>query len=213
MGQKVNPIGYRLNVSKTWGSLWFADKNTSRYRDWLRDDIIIRAFLTKKLRHASLSKVVIKRSADSAVAILHTSRVAMVIGKGGSDLGTLGTAIKKLVGYKVDLSVVEVAKPDADASISALLIAQQLERRVPFKRAIKHFMNLCMRSGAKGVKVRCSGRLGGADIARSEWYMEGRIPLHTLKANIDYGFSEAYTSYGVVGVKVWVYHCDTNRVV
>lgn len=212
MGQKVNPIGYRLNVCKTWSSLWFADKNSRAYRSWLHDDMIIRSFIAKKLRSVPIAKVIIKRTSDATSVVIYTSRVALVVGRGGAELGVLSAAICKLVGYRTDVSVAEVVKPDISAPIMALLISQQLEKRVPFKRAIKHFMSLCMRAGAKGVKVRCSGRLGGADIARSEWYMEGRVPLHTLRADIDYGFAEAYTSYGVVGIKTWVYTGDTNRV-
>ena len=202
MGQKTNPIGFRLGIIKSWESRWFSEKDYSRL---LQEDINIRKFVMKKLSAAGISKVVIERPAKLAKITIHTSRPGVIIGKKGSDIEKL----KKEIGYitegDVSINIVEIKKPELDSQLVADNIAQQLERRVAFRRAMKRAVQSAMRLGALGIRVNCSGRLGGAEIARTEWYREGRVPLHTLRADIDYGVSRANTTYGICGVKVWIF--------
>ncbi len=202
MGQKVNPIGLRLGINRTWESRWFAGAG---YPDLLHEDIQIRKFLTKKLVQAGISKVLIKRPARKARVTIHTARPGVVIGKKGADIEKLRSEIAKLTGSEVHLNIVEIRKPEIDAQLVAENVAQQLERRVSIRRAMKRAVQSAMRMGAEGIRINCAGRLGGAEIARTQWYREGRVPLHTLRANIDYGVSPAVTTYGVCGVKVWIY--------
>ena len=202
MGQKTNPIGFRLGIIKSWESRWFSEKDYSKL---LQEDINIRKFLMKKLSAAGISKVVIERPAKLAKITIHSSRPGVIIGKKGSDIEKL----KKEIGYitegDVSINIVEIKKPELDSQLVADNIAQQLERRVAFRRAMKRAVQSAMRLGALGIRVNCSGRLGGAEIARTEWYREGRVPLHTLRADIDYGVSRANTTYGICGVKVWIF--------
>ena len=202
MGQKTNPIGFRLGIIKSWESRWFSEKDYSKL---LQEDINIRKFVMKKLSAAGISKVVIERPAKLAKITIHTSRPGVIIGKKGSDIEKL----KKEIGYitegDVSINIVEIKKPELDSQLVADNIAQQLERRVAFRRAMKRAVQSAMRLGALGIRVNCSGRLGGAEIARTEWYREGRVPLHTLRADIDYGVSRANTTYGICGVKVWIF--------
>ena len=203
MGQKVNPHGLRVGVIKDWDSRWYAEED---FADNLAEDYKIREFLKKKLYNSGVAKIEIERSSDRVKIIIHTAKPGVVIGKGGSEIEKLK---KELAGYttkKVLVDIKEVKKPDNDAQLVAENIAQQLENRISFRRAMKSCMGRTMKQGAKGIKTSCSGRLGGADMARTEYYSEGTIPLQTLRANIDYGFSEADTTYGKIGVKVWVYH-------
>ncbi len=202
MGQKVNPIGFRLGINRTWDSRWFAGAG---YADLLHEDIQIRKFLTKKLVQAGISKVLIERPARKARVTIHTARPGVVIGKKGADIEKLRSEIAKLTGSEVHLNIVEIRKPEIDAQLVAENVAQQLERRVSIRRAMKRAVQSAMRMGAEGIRINCAGRLGGAEIARTQWYREGRVPLHTLRANIDYGVSPAVTTYGVCGVKVWIY--------
>jgi small subunit ribosomal protein S3 len=209
MGQKVNPIGLRLNINKTWDSRWFADENYSKQ---LLNDLKIRAFLDKKLKDAAVSKIVIERIAKKINVAISTSQPGLIIGKKGADIDTLKDALSKIAGTDVNVSVVEVRKGDIDAVISSKSVAQQIERRISFKRAMKKAVGNALRGGAKGVKISVSGRLNGAAIARSEGYREGRVPLHTLRADIDYGCARANTTSGVVGVRMWIYRGDVvNR--
>ncbi len=203
MGQKVNPIGFRLGINRTWDSRWFANKNN--YADLLHEDLELRTFLTKRLQQAGLSKVVIERPAKRARVTIHTARPGVVIGKKGADIETLRGELAKKTGGDVSLNIVEIRKPEIDATLVAENIAQQLERRIAFRRAMKRAVQSAIRLGAKGIRINCAGRLGGAEIARTEWYREGQVPLHTLRADIDYGTAEAMTTYGICGVKVWVY--------
>ena len=202
MGQKVNPIGIRLGIVKTWNSTWYAKKN---YADLLLQDINLRKFLRKKLNTASVSKIHIARPANNAVVTIHTARPGVIIGKKGGGIENLRAEISKHLGVPVQLNIEEVRKPELDANLVAESVAQQLEQRVMFRRAMKRAVTSALKSGAKGVKICVSGRLGGAEIARSEWYREGRIPLHTFRADIDYGFAESKTTYGIIGVKVWIF--------
>ena len=195
MGQKVNPISLRLGVNRTWDSRWYADE---KFTDYLHEDLKIRKFLKEKLAQAGISKVVIERPAKKARVTIHSARPGVVIGKKGQD-------IQKLTDSEVQLNILEVRKPELDAQLVADSVAQQLERRVAFRRAMKRVMQSALRLGAEGIKVCCSGRLGGAEIARTEYYREGRVPLHTLRADIDYATSTAHTTYGACGVKVWIY--------
>ena len=206
MGQKINPTGFRLAVTRNWGSKWFA--NSKNYANTLAEDIRIREYLGKKLSHASVSKVTIERPAKNARITIHSARPGVVIGKKGEDIETLRGDLRKMMGGDVGLNIEEIRKPEIDAQLIADSIAQQLEKRIMFRRAMKRAMQNAMRLGAQGIKIMSSGRLNGIEIARCEWYREGRVPLHTLKADIDYGFSEAKTTYGVIGVKVWVYRGD-----
>ncbi|ACJ28773.1 Ribosomal protein S3 [Shewanella piezotolerans WP3] len=203
MGQKVHPNGIRLGITKPWISTWYADK--SDYANNLSSDWEVRKFLEKKLKQASVSKIVIERPAKSVRVTIHTARPGVVIGKKGEDVEKLRNAVAKLTGTPAQINIAEIRKPELDAKLVADGIASQLERRVMFRRAMKRAVQNAMRLGAKGIKVEVSGRLGGAEIARSEWYREGRVPLHTLRADIDYSTSESHTQYGVIGVKVWVF--------
>lgn len=205
MGQKVNPVGLRLTVNKTWDSRWFADKN---YSAQLLEDLKIREYVEKELKKASISKVIIERVAKKVNVIIFSSQPGMIIGKKGADIDNLKKALTKLAKTEVSVNIMEVRKPDVDAVICAKSIATQIERRISFKKAMKKAVQNALRSGAKGIRVSCSGRLNGAEIAREEWYREGRVPLHTLRANIDYGYARAETTYGVIGVRVWIYKGD-----
>ncbi len=202
MGQKVNPIGFRLGIVKTWESRWFA---SDKYADYILEDHKIRKFLKERLYHAGISRIEIERSAKDVRLKIFTSRPGIVIGKKGSEIANLKKQIEKLVGREILIDINEIRKPEIDAQLVAENIALQIVRRVAFRRAMKRGIQSAMRFGAKGVKVICSGRLGGAEMARTEQYREGRIPLHTLRADIDYGFTEAKTTYGLVGVKVFIF--------
>jgi small subunit ribosomal protein S3 len=202
MGQKVNPIGLRLGVNRTWDSRWFEDR---KYKDRLAEDLKIREFLTKRLAQAGISRIVIERPAKRPRITLYSARPGVVIGKKGQEIENLRKELAKISGGEVHLNIVEVRKPEIDAKLVAENIAQQLQRRVTFRRAMKRAVQAAMRLGAQGIRVNCGGRLGGAEIARSEWYREGRVPLHTLRANIDFGRATAHTPYGTCGVKVWVF--------
>ena len=203
MGQKVNPHGLRVGVIKDWESRWFADDDN--FSDNLVEDYKIREFLKKKLYHAGISKIEIERSADRVKVLVYTAKPGVVIGKGGAEIEKLKGELAKYSTKKVLVDIKEVKRPDSDAQLVAENIAQQLENRISFRRAMKSCMGRAMKAGAKGIKTSCSGRLGGADMARTEFYSEGTIPLQTLRADIDYGFAEANTTYGKVGVKVWIY--------
>jgi small subunit ribosomal protein S3 len=203
MGQKINPIGLRLGVNRTWESRWYA--GAGEYAKLLHEDIKIRKMLKQRLKNASVSKIVIERPHKKCRVTIHTARPGVVIGKKGSDIETLRKELSKMVDGEVFLNLVEVRKPEIDANLVAESIAQQLERRVAFRRAMKRSMQSAMRMGAKGCKIICGGRLGGAEIARSEQYQEGSVPLHTLRADIDYGTAEAKTAMGIIGIKVWIY--------
>jgi small subunit ribosomal protein S3 len=202
MGQKVNPIGLRLGINRTWDSRWFARKE---YGNLLLDDLGLRRFLQRRLGQAGVSRVVIERAARRTRITLHSARPGVVIGKKGADIEKLRTDIAKLTKSEVSLNIVEIRKPEIEAKLIADGIAQQLERRVAFRRAMKRAVQSAMRLGAQGIRINCSGRLGGAEIARMEWYREGRVPLHTLRADVDFGHGTAKTTYGVCGVKVWVF--------
>lgn len=202
MGQKVNPTGLRVGIIRDWDSKWYAGKD---YADLLHEDIKIRDFIKSRLKDASVSRVEIERMANRVNVTIHTAKPGMVIGKGGAEVEATRLALAKLTDKRVHINIHEVKTPELDAHLVAENIAQQLERRVSFRRAMKQAINRTLRSGAKGVRTMVSGRLGGADIARSEGYSEGTVPLHTLRADIDYGFAEADTTYGKIGVKVWVY--------
>ncbi len=203
MGQKIHPTGFRLSVNRDWRSKWFA--NSKSYGAVLNEDIKVRSFLRKKLAHAALSKIVIERPAKNARITLYSAKPGVVIGKKGEDIEALRRKLSGMMSVPVTLNIEEVRKPETDAQIIADSIANQLEKRIMFRRAMKRAMQSAMRFGAQGIKIMSSGRLNGAEIARTEWYREGRVPLHTLRADIDYGFSEAKTTYGVIGIKVWVY--------
>lgn len=203
MGQKVNPIGFRLGGIKTWRSLWFAEKD---YGGFLHDDIRIRRYLKKKLYHAGISKIEIERAANKSKINIYAARPGIIIGKKGSEIEKLKKDIEAVSSGETIINILEVRKPEVDAQLVAENIATQLERRVAFRRAMKKCVTGALKFGAKGIRVSCSGRLGGAEMSRSEWYREGRVPLHTLRADIDYGFTEAHTAYGLIGVKVLVFH-------
>jgi small subunit ribosomal protein S3 len=203
MGQKVNPIGLRLGVNRTWDSRWYA--NSGEYGKLLHEDIAIRAMLMKELKQAAISKVVIERPHKKCRVSIHSGRPGVVIGKKGADIDKLRKKIADMTDSEVAINIIEVRKPEIDATLVAESIAQQLERRVAFRRAMKRSMQSAMRLGAEGIKVTCSGRLGGAEIARIETYREGRVPLHTLRADVDYGVATAITAYGTCGVKVWIF--------
>ena len=202
MGQKVHPIGMRVGIIRDWDAKWYAEKD---YADFLHEDLRIRKFIAKKLADAAVSTVEIERAANRVNISIHTARPGMVIGKGGSEVENLRTELNKLTGKKVHINIVEIKKPDLDAKLVGEGIARQLENRVAFRRAQKQAIQRTMRAGAKGIKTQVSGRLNGADIARSEGYSEGTVPLHTLRADIDYAWEEADTTYGKLGVKVWIY--------
>jgi len=204
MGQKINPIGFRLAVNKNWSSRWYA--STRAFAGMLADDIKVRAFLKRKLSHASVGRVVIERPAKDARITIFSARPGVVIGKKGEEIESLKGELRRLMGVQqVHVNIEEIRKPEIDAQLIADSIAQQLEKRIMFRRAMKRAMQNAMRLGAQGIKIMSAGRLNGIEIARTEWYREGRVPLHTLRADIDYGFGEAKTTYGVIGIKVWVY--------
>ena len=202
MGQKVNPIGLRLGIVKTWDSRWYADK---KYSDYILEDFKIRKFLKKRLFHSGVSKIEIERSTKRIRLRIYTARPGIVIGKKGAEIAELKKDLSKLTTQEILIDIQEVRRPETDAQLVAENIALQLTRRVAFRRAMKRCVSSSIRFGAKGVKVICAGRLGGAEMARTEWYREGRVPLHTLRADIDYGFSEANTTYGIIGVKVFIF--------
>ena len=203
MGQKVNPIGMRLGVNRTWESRWYAGKG--EYAGLLHEDLKIRDSLMRDLRQAGVARVVIERPHKKCRVTIHSARPGVIIGKKGADIEKLKTKIAKMTSSEVVVNIVEVRKPEVDAQLVAESIAQQLERRVGFRRAMKRAVQSAMRLGALGIRINCGGRLGGAEIARTEWYREGRVPLHTLRANIDYGVAEAMTAYGICGVKIWIF--------
>ena len=205
MGQKVNPIGLRVGINRTWDSRWFSDRH---YSDRLVADLKLREYVKDKLKAAGISKVIIERAAQNTTVTVYTARPGVVIGKKGADIEKLRKDLSQHAGSNVSLNIVEIRKPEMDAQLVSEGICQQLERRVSFRRALKRATQSAMRLGAKGIRVSVSGRLGGNDIARREWYREGRVPLHTLRADLDYGFSEALTTYGIIGVKVWIYKGD-----
>jgi len=206
VGQKTRAIGLRVGITRTWDSRWYA--NGDEYADNLHQDLAVRKYIDKTMRFSGVSKVVIERSAKKVRVTIHTSRPGVIIGKKGSDIESIKKALSKLVGSEVNLNVVEIRKPETDAKLVGESIAQQLEKRVSFRRAMKRAMQSAMKMGAQGIRINCSGRLGGAEIARMEWYREGRVPLHTLRADIDYAVVEANTTYGIIGIKVWVYRGD-----
>ena len=203
MGQKVHPIGFRLGVINDWSSKWYA--NNDNYADYLNTDMKVRDFIKKKLAHASVSSIKIERPAKNAKIIIRTARPGIVIGKKGEDIDKLRKEVFKMMGIPVHLSVEEIRKPETDAQLVAESVAQQLERRIMFRRAMKRAVSNALRLGAQGMRINVAGRLNGAEIARTEWYREGRVPLHTLRADIDYGFAEANTTYGIIGIKVWIF--------
>jgi small subunit ribosomal protein S3 len=202
MGQKVNPTGLRLGINRTWESRWYADDD---YGALLHEDLQIREFLRKRLTQAGVSRIIIERPAKKARITIHTARPGVVIGKKGADIEKLRRDLQNMTGGEVHLNIVEIRKPEIDATLVAENIAQQLERRVAFRRAMKRAVQSAMRLGAEGIRINCGGRLGGAEIARTEWYREGRVPLHTLRADVDFGEATARTTYGTCGVKVWVF--------
>ncbi len=202
MGQKVNPIGLRLGINRTWDSRWYATRD---YAQLLHDDLKLRRYLRSRLQQAGVSRVVIERQAKRARITIYTARPGVVIGKKGQDIEKLRADVSKMTGAEVHLNIIEIRKPEIDAHLVAEAIAQQLQRRVAFRRAMKRAVQSAIRLGAQGIRINCSGRLGGSEIARMEWYREGRVPLHTLRADIDYGEATAKTTYGTCGVKIWVF--------
>lgn len=202
MGQKVNPLGLRLNITRTWDSIWYADKE---YAAYLFEDQKIRKFLKKRLYHAGLSKTIIERTGEKVRVKIFTARPGIVIGKKGAEIENLKKELEKLIGKTVALDIQEVRRPEADAQLVAENIAMQLERRVAFRRAMKKAVSSAQRFGVKGIKISCAGRLGGAEMSRCEWVREGRVPLHTLRADVDYALANAHTTYGIIGVKVWIF--------
>mgnify|MGYP006244576305 FL=1 len=208
MGQKVNPVGFRLGISRDHNSTWYAEKG--KYQELLLNDFAVREFLKKELDNSFVSKIEIERPSESAKVSIHTSRPGLIIGKKGEDIDKLRNKLTTIMGVPVSLNIKEIRKPDLDAQLVAANIAVQLEKRAMFRRVIKRAAQNCTRQGALGVKVRVAGRLGGAEIARAEWHKEGRVPLQTLKADIDYGVAEANTTYGIIGVKVWIFRGEVN---
>ena len=206
MGQKIHPTGFRLSVTRNWASRWYA--GNGNFAQMLNEDLAARAFLKKKLKNASVGRIVIERPAKNARFTIYSSRPGVVIGKKGEDIEVLKSALTKIMGVPVHVNIEEIRKPEIDSQLIADSISQQLEKRIMFRRAMKRAMQNAMRLGALGIKIMSSGRLNGIEIARKEWYREGRVPLHTLRADIDYGTSEASTTYGIIGVKVWVYKGD-----
>jgi small subunit ribosomal protein S3 len=202
LGQKVNPIGLRLNITRSWESTWYADKGYSKY---LLEDQKIKKYLKKRLFHAGIARINIERTGEKVRVKLHTARPGIIIGKKGVEIEALKQDLDKLTNRESVIDIQEVRRPEADAQLVAENVAMQLERRVAFRRAMKKAVNTALRFGVKGIKISCSGRLGGAEMARREWYREGRVPLHTLRADIDYGLAEAKTTYGIIGVKVWIF--------
>ncbi|MDG4720372.1 MULTISPECIES: 30S ribosomal protein S3 [Thalassospira] len=203
MGQKVNPIGLRVGINRTWDSRWYANK--ADFAGLLHEDLAIRKYIFDRLKQAGVAKVIIERPAKKARISIHTARPGVVIGKKGQDIEKLKNDLQKLANAEVQVNIIEIRKPEIDAKLVADNIAQQLERRVSFRRAMKRSVQNAMRLGAGGIRINAAGRLGGAEIARTEWYREGRVPLHTLRADVDYGTSEAHTTYGVCGLKVWIF--------
>jgi small subunit ribosomal protein S3 len=203
LGQKVNPIGFRVGGIKTWRSQWFSEKN---YSELVHEDIKIRKYLKKKLYHAGVSRVEIERAANKAKVNIYAARPGIIIGKKGSEIEKLRKDLEKVSQSEIIINILEVRKPEVDAQLVAENVALQLERRIAFRRAMKKCVTSSLKFGAKGIRINCAGRLGGAEMARSEWYREGRVPLHTLRADIDWGFAEANTAYGIIGVKVWMFH-------
>jgi small subunit ribosomal protein S3 len=202
LGQKVHPYGFRLGINKTWRSRWFARKD---YGGLLHEDLHLKAMLKKKFAHAGISRIEVERAANKLTIIIFTSRPGIIVGKKGTEIEKLKKDLQTLTGRDVNLKIQEVNKPELDSQLVAEGIAQQLEKRIAFRRAMRRAVDSTLRFGAKGIKVRTSGRLNGAEIARTEWYLTGQLPLHTIRADIDYGFAEAHTTYGVIGVKVWIY--------
>jgi len=202
LGQKVNPIGLRLGIVKTWDSRWYAEKVYSKF---LQEDILIRRYIKEKLHHAGISKVEIERTANRAKISIRAARPGIIIGQKGAEIEKLQKELQKMAQREISINIQEVRRVEVDATLVAENIALQLERRVAFRRAMKKSVTASMKFGAQGIKIACSGRLGGAEIARAEWYREGRVPLHTLRADIDYGSAEARTTYGAIGIKVWIY--------
>ena len=202
MGQKVNPLGFRLGITRTWDSIWYANKD---YSTNLIEDQKIRKFLKNRLQHAALSKIILERTGEKVRVKLFTARPGIIIGKKGSEIELLKKELEKLINRKAVIDIQEVRRPEADAQLVAENIAQQLVRRVAFRRAMKKSVNSALRFGVKGIKISCSGRLGGAEMSRCEWVREGRVPLHTLRADVDYALAEAKTTYGIIGVKVWIF--------
>ena len=207
MGQKIHPIGFRLSVLRNWSSKWYA--NSKNFPGMLQEDIKVRDFLKQKLAHAAVGKIIIERPTKNAKITIYSARPGVVIGKKGEDIESLRGQLQKMLGVPVHINIEEIRKPEVDAQLIADSIAQQLQKRIMFRRAMKRAMQNAMRLGAQGIKIASSGRLNGIEIARNEWYREGRVPLHTLRADIDYGFGEAKTTYGVIGIKVWVYKGET----
>lgn len=205
MGQKINPIGLRVGINRTWDSRWFSDRN---YSDKLVQDLKLREYVKERMKAAGISKVIIERAAQNTTVTVYTARPGVIIGKKGADIEKLRRDLSRRAGGDVALNIIEIRKPELDAQLVAEGVAQQLERRVSFRRAMKRVVQNSLRLGAQGIRINVSGRLGGADIARTEWYREGRVPLHTLRADVDYGFAEALTTYGIIGVKVWIYKGD-----
>jgi len=203
MGQKINPVGLRVQINRTWDSRWYA--NTKEYGDLLHEDLKIRAFIKEECKQAGVSRVVIERPHRKCRVTIYTARPGVIIGKKGADIETLRKKVAKLTKSELHLNIVEIRRPEIDAQLVAENICQQLERRVSFRRAMKRAVQNAMRMGAQGIRINCAGRLGGAEIARTEWYREGRVPLHTLRADIDYAHAEGLTAYGIIGVKVWVF--------
>ncbi|MCE7887646.1 MAG: 30S ribosomal protein S3 [Alphaproteobacteria bacterium PRO2] len=205
MGQKVNPVGLRVGINRTWDSRWYAGRD---YAKKLVEDLKLREYVQERLKPAGISKVIIERAAKNTRVTVHTARPGVIIGKKGADIEKLRSDLSKRAGGEVSLNILEVRKPELDAQLVAEGVAQQLERRVSFRRAMKRAVQSALRLGGQGIRINVSGRLGGADIARMEWYREGRVPLHTLRADLDYGTAEALTTYGIIGVKVWLYKGD-----
>lgn len=205
MGQKINPIGLRVGINRTWDSRWFSDRD---YAEKLVQDLKLREYIKDRLKAAGVSKVIIERAAQNTKVSIYTARPGVIIGKKGADIEKLRSELSRRAGSDVSLNIIEIRKPELDAQLAAEGVAQQLERRVSFRRAMKRAVQSALRMGAQGIRIAVSGRLGGADIARTEWYREGRVPLHTLRADLDYGLAEALTTYGIIGVKVWIYKGD-----
>ncbi|GAW90904.1 30S ribosomal protein S3 [Calderihabitans maritimus] len=203
MGQKVHPKGLRIGIIKSWDAKWYAGKKD--YEKLLHEDLKIRRYIKEKLYNAGISTVEIERAANRVKITIHTAKPGIVIGRGGAEVEALRQELEKMTGRQININIVEIKKPELDAQLVAENIAAQLEKRISFRRAMKQAVSRAMRMGAEGIKVACSGRLGGAEMARTEWYSEGKVPLHTLRADIDYGFAEASTTYGKIGVKVWIY--------
>ncbi len=208
MGQKINPIGLRLGINKTWDSRWYAGTD---YADKLHEDIKIRAYIKKTLNQAGVSKIIIERPSKKCTISIHSARPGVVIGKKGADIDKVKKELQKFTKDEVHLNIVEIRKPELDSTLVAEGIAQQLERRVAFRRAMKRSVQSALRMGAEGIRINVSGRLGGAEISRMEWYREGRVPLHTLRADVDYGIASALTTYGIIGVKVWIFKGEIRK--